>query len=201
MTSGYSIPFKTAIVCLFATMFFVARMGTAQTSIRSDFDHASSGFQLEGAHLTVSCGACHSRGVFAGTPRRCADCHEDGGSVTATPRPARHILSTQQCDACHAERSFLPLHRMDHKETVGSCVSCHDNRTAPGKPVDHPPTGNECDSCHLTVAFRPVFINGQVQKLGICPGCRNDVVSMIRDAGNVSASAGCDTCQNDVDRD
>ena len=130
----------------------------AQTAIRSDFDHDSTGFPLDGAHLIANCGTCHAAGVFAGTPRQCADCHEDGSTIIATTKPALHIVSTQQCDACHATRSFIPLSRMDHNETVGECVSCHNNTIARGKTVNHPPAPDTCDSCHLTAAFSPQFI-------------------------------------------
>lgn len=51
------------------------------------FQHAKTGFALQGKHGSVACGACHNRRnvwQFAGTPRACASCH-------ATPRP----LSTE----------------------------------------------------------------------------------------------------------
>jgi hypothetical protein len=178
-----NVRLKTIITCTLAVTVFIARLAFTQTSIRSDFDHDSTGFRLEGAHMIVSCGACHSRGIFAGTARNCADCHEDGGIVSATPKPARHILTTQQCDSCHAPRSFLPLHRMDHNETIGDCVSCHDNQTAIGKRVDHIPASDQCDSCHLTVAFRPAFISGaaasdngadRAPMATKCSNCKND---------------------------
>lgn len=125
----------------------------SQTAIRSDFDHDSTGFRLDGAHIMTSCGDCHRRGTFASTVRECDGCHTRGGIVPATAKPARHILSTQNCSSCHATRSFIPLDRMDHNEVYGECASCHNNITAPGKPVDHPPAGNQCETCHLTVAF------------------------------------------------
>lgn len=138
----------------------------AQTAIRSDFDHDSTAFPLEGAHLIANCGTCHAQGIFAGTLRQCADCHEDGSLVLATTKPALHILTTQQCDACHATRSFISLNRMDHNETIGDCVSCHNNTLARGKPADHPPATDECDGCHLTVAFSPQFPGGVIPQSG-----------------------------------
>ena len=131
-----------------------------QTAIHSDFDHDSTSFPLDGAHAISSCGNCHSRGVFAGTGRECEDCHRKGGTVTATAKPARHILATERCENCHATRSFIPLRRMDHNEVVGTCVSCHNNQLARGKFAGHPPASDECDDCHLTVAFSPQVIGG-----------------------------------------
>ena len=126
-----------------------------QTAIRSDFDHDSTSFPLDGAHAITNCGDCHSRGVFAGTGRECEDCHRSGGIVMATAKPAQHILASERCENCHATRSFVPVRRMDHNEVVGTCVSCHNNRIARGKFVGHPPASDECDDCHLTVAFSP----------------------------------------------
>lgn len=120
----------------------LASFALAQTAIRSDFDHDSTGFPLEGAHLNANCGSCHTQGVFAGTPRQCADCHQDGSLVLATTKPALHILTTETCDSCHATRSFRPVQRMDHNETIGSCVSCHNNTLARGKTATHPLTGD-----------------------------------------------------------
>jgi hypothetical protein len=41
---------------------------------RVSFDHARTGFALEGAHARVRCAACHANG-FKGVPRQCAACH------------------------------------------------------------------------------------------------------------------------------
>ncbi|HYC60056.1 MAG TPA: hypothetical protein VEK79_10885 [Thermoanaerobaculia bacterium] len=41
---------------------------------RIAFDHARTGFPLEGAHARVRCAACHAKG-FKGLPRACAACH------------------------------------------------------------------------------------------------------------------------------
>ena len=142
----------------------------AQSTIRSDFDHDSTGFRLDGAHLASGCGDCHSRGIFEGTLRECEDCHTQGRIVTATPKPARHVLTSERCAACHATRSFVPLARMDHTEAFGDCVSCHNNQTVAGKPVDHPPAGDNCDACHLTSTFE-VVVFGQSGFRSDCADC------------------------------
>ena len=46
----------------------IAPLASAQQS----FDHFSTGFELEGAHLNVSCDRCHTGGIFEGTTRSCA---------------------------------------------------------------------------------------------------------------------------------
>ena len=156
-----------------AVALLAAHSALSQSMIRSNFDHDSTGFRLEGAHMITGCGSCHSFGLFEGTLRECVDCHADGSTVVATAKPARHIQSTEQCEACHATRSFVPLARMDHVETVGECVSCHNNQIAPGKPVNHPPAGDQCDDCHLTVAFQPAVVTAGFDHTGIVAGCFN----------------------------
>lgn len=156
---------------LFALLLLLAaHVSMAQAPIRSDFDHESTGFPLDGAHAIAGCGDCHQRGLFVGTPSRCQSCHSQGGFAQATAKPSLHILASDVCDACHATRSFVPVERMDHGEVVGACVNCHDNRIADGKPVDHPATGNDCGDCHMTVAFSPVL---RFDHSGIDSGCVN----------------------------
>lgn len=57
-----------------------ARFGACTTCHRVEgwsrvvFDHAKTGFPLEGAHARTPCASCHQKG-FKGTPRQCAACH------------------------------------------------------------------------------------------------------------------------------
>jgi len=168
----------------------------SQTAIRSNFDHDSTSFPLDGAHVATGCGDCHRRGNFASTLSECEYCHTQGGIVTATFKPARHINTTQRCEACHATRSFIPLQRMNHNETYGECVSCHDNNTAPGKPVDHPPASDQCDSCHFTVAFSPVVRFDHTGIIGTCSSCHNGVIARGQDPDHIPTTAECDSCHN-----
>jgi hypothetical protein len=145
------------IASLLVVIIALPHVADSQTAIRSDFDHDSTSFPLDGAHAIASCGDCHRNGVFKGTGRECEDCHADGGLVAATAKPARHILASERCVSCHATRSFIPPNRMDHNEVLGECISCHNNQTALGKPINHIPAGDQCDTCHLTVVFSPAF--------------------------------------------
>ena len=177
-------------------MLLAAGAAQAQTAIRSNFDHDSTGFRLEGAHLISNCGACHDKGIFVGTLRECQDCHKHGGSVTATPKPARHILASERCESCHAVRSFLPLRRMDHNEAIGPCASCHNNQVAPGKPVDHPPAGDQCEACHLTVAFSPVSRFDHTGIVDNCFSCHNNVVATGKPPDHLPTTNICEDCHN-----
>lgn len=60
---GQTAPFGTCTTC-----------HRIDTWTRITFDHARTGFPLEGAHARVRCAACHEKG-FKGVPRQCAACH------------------------------------------------------------------------------------------------------------------------------
>ena len=165
-----------------------------QTAIRSDFDHDSTGFRLDGAHVVATCGECHSKGIFEGTLRECEDCHRYGSTVTATAKPARHVLTSERCVACHATRSFLPLERMDHAEAFGECSSCHNNRAAEGKPPDHPPAGDNCDACHLTSTFQAVLRFDHTGITSNCVSCHNGSTATGKTPNHLPTSDLCEDC-------
>src|SRR5882762_10328267 len=64
---------------------------------RTQFDHLTTGYELQGAHRDLSCEYCHQKGVFKGTPRNCVGCHAMGSRVGSTPRPANHISTQDDC--------------------------------------------------------------------------------------------------------
>ena len=41
------------------------------------FDHASTGFKLQGQHALVKCRSCHASFKFKGTDNQCVGCHDD----------------------------------------------------------------------------------------------------------------------------
>jgi len=122
-------------------------------SIVDKYDHFATGFALDGRHEEVACDACHAGGRFVGTPRRCADCHNN---VVAQGKTFRHIPVTAACDACHTTRDWL-TQRFDHTGVATNCVTCHNNFLAPGKTADHPPTDNVCEVCHNTIHWNQLI--------------------------------------------
>ena len=124
-----------------------------------DFDHFATGFPLSGQHLKVRCEACHIRGVFKGTPKYCAGCHNDR---SASGKPSRHIITSEACDDCHTTFAWSKV-AMDHSAVKADCRSCH----AP-YPSGHVPTPRQCDECHGTLAWESVRFN----HVGITTGCR-----------------------------
>jgi len=151
------------------------------------FDHARTGFPLEGAHQRASCGGCHVDRTFkAPVPRACAACHADahagrlGGrcercheaaSWASTrfdadahrrsnfPLTGKHAFTA--CDSCHANRRDLGFSR-----ATKECLGCHQDdltRAAAGAAiVDHgvPNFPTTCQSCHSTWGFSPAGLDG-----------------------------------------
>lgn len=108
------------------------------------FDHARTGFALDGGHAPVGCRACHGgdglRLVRAPAPAACQTCH-------TAPHSAQ--LGTR-CAECHTTRSFRSTPPFDHaartefplelRHATLRCRSCHDA----GRPVIH----GACRTCH-----------------------------------------------------
>jgi hypothetical protein len=109
------------------------------------FDHNLSKFPLTGAHVNVACAACHSNGVFAGTPTNCSACHNDptfhAGAfglncvschTTSAWRPAKFTLSHPKPsggDGGSGINHGRTTCRTCHPSTVHqyTCVACHKN--------------------------------------------------------------------------
>jgi hypothetical protein len=96
------------------------------------FDHFTTGFELTGQHRLVPCESCHVDAVFRGTPRLCAGCHAAGSRVSATPKPAGHVISGPNCEQCHTTSAWTPA-RYDHSEVQGACATCHNGTQATGR--------------------------------------------------------------------
>lgn len=185
-----------------ATM--AASAAVAQTGAAKDFDHARTGYRLDGAHERARCESCHINGVFRGTPKDCASCHTSGGlfsrgNVTKSPN---HVPTLASCDACHNTRTFSGARFSHVGVAAGTCMSCHNGSTAPGKPTSHMPTTASCDSCHRSSSWLPAagFDHVGVQA-GTCATCHNGTRAKGRGAAHVPnvavsaiGNASCDTC-------
>src|SRR5215467_7889258 len=143
------------VVALYALLLLglFAPRAPAQPLLRTQFDHLTTGFELLGQHRDLPCEACHVNAIFKGTPKTCASCHGVGTQIRASSKPANHIMSTDQCDACHTPVAWKPAVNFDHTQTRGSCSTCHTGGQAQGKPPNHIVTDLECDACHTTLTW------------------------------------------------
>ena len=112
----------------------------------TSFDHASTGFDLQGAHFDAPCQGCHpdatTLDMLAAISQRCYDCHRADdvhkGNLGA------------DCEVCHTAESWQAVH-FDHSDTgyllVGQhsrveCIACHPNQRYAATPVT-------CQGCHI----------------------------------------------------
>ncbi|WP_203296587.1 cytochrome c3 family protein [Luteirhabdus pelagi] len=108
------------------------------------FDHATTDFELEGAHELTDCASCHSDLVFENAPKDCISCHLDIHSQTVG----------NDCMRCHDTQSWLvdeipELHEQNGFPLIGvhanvSCVECHTGDVR----IIFNRIGNECIECH-----------------------------------------------------
>ncbi|MGE5357296.1 MAG: hypothetical protein ACM3PT_13775 [Deltaproteobacteria bacterium] len=115
-----------------------------------NFDHASTGFPLTGAHITVQCLECHSNG-FENTPSQCQSCHTTDYNSSLNPDHKKLELSLD-CALCHStapgwapasfqiHNAFYPLNGK-HAAIANDCTTCHNG--------DYNNTPNTCAGCHI----------------------------------------------------
>jgi hypothetical protein len=126
----------------------------------SAFDHASTGFPLEGAHGRPSCDDCHT-GSIDQLQQACGGCHDDPHSSALGP----------DCAACHVPTGFtsqlkaLSAHALDMQGAHGeqACDDCHTHGALLSGEVvcadchdqAHGGTTSSCDHCHEVSGFTP----------------------------------------------
>lgn len=131
------------------------------------FDHARTGFPLEGGHQRVSCGGCHrtadKKTRFAGTPRACNACHGDPheGQFIREARNGAEVA----CQSCHSVQGWARV-TFDHDrhsrfKLVGahtrlSCGACHRPESRGGRTVVRfKPLPVDCEGCHSRAPANP----------------------------------------------
>jgi hypothetical protein len=132
------------------------------------FDHNTTNFPLQGAHLTADCLDCHAAG-YAGTPTQCAACHTTDYNQTTNPNHAAAQFPTD-CATCHSESGWIPS-TFDHNaiypftgahiQIADDCNACHNG--------NYTNTPNTCAGCHTTDYNQSV--NPNHVALGIPTNC------------------------------
>lgn len=109
---------------------------------RESFQHAISGYTLEGRHQTVACANCHVPGKkFREAATTCFGCHEK--------QDVHHGKLGKDCAQCHNQNSFKKTD-FDHSKTHfplrdaharAACTECHRDPSYKNTPM-------ECVACH-----------------------------------------------------
>lgn len=125
------------------------------------FNHALTGYKLQGAHEAVDCKTCHKieniadpkarskTSTYLGLDQKCLSCHTDHHQGTLP----------SDCASCHDLKSFKPAPNFDHnkarfplrgKHAQVDCMLCHKKSVYNGKEMQQF-TGlsfGKCTSCH-----------------------------------------------------
>jgi hypothetical protein len=107
------------------------------------FDHDKTEFRLNGAHLPLTCDACHVGGRYKTTPKTCIGCHATDDEHRGSRGP--------DCAKCHTTKEWKTA-KYDHLKETGfallgvhadiDCLACHRS----GNYKDKIP--KDCDGCH-----------------------------------------------------
>jgi len=110
---------------------------------RGAFDHAITGYTLDGRHATTGCAACHVAGKpYRAAPATCFGCHEKQDSHKGK--------LGKDCGSCHNTTSFAGKSKFDHSKTHfplkaaherAACEACH-------RDPSYKNTPRQCVACH-----------------------------------------------------
>ena len=148
------------------------------------FNHnTGTSFPLNGGHLGVSCGVCHTSG-YSGVSTVCSSCHLATYTNTTNPAHTSAKFSTD-CKSCHTINKWAPAtfnhnsetkfpltgghigvscircHEQGYRNTAVSCSSCHlKNYVATTNP-NHSKAkfSTDCQLCHNSASWSPSFFN------------------------------------------
>jgi hypothetical protein len=156
------------------------------------FDHDSTSFPLRGAHRLLKCEQCHIAGAYKTLPTRCDECHT-GQLIYG--KPNNHVLTSQNCNACHTETDWIFHHPLIG--AAGQCSTCHNGQVAEGKPPNHIATTAQCDLCHTTRNWS--FSHIAALTAGQCDTCHNGQVAEGKPPNHIATTAQCDVCHTTRD--
>jgi len=141
----------------------------------SPFNHAKSGFALEGGHKATTCESCHKEMRFAKQKSDCVSCHTDvhkrelGDNCQRCHSPqtwkiADMVQKHQQTRfpllGRHASAACVTCHRTENaRQYAGAstnCIDCHRSDYLSAKNPSHVGAGftTDCESCHDISAMR-----------------------------------------------
>ena len=140
----------------------------------ANFDHNTTGFQLNGAHRSASCTSCHRSG-YAGTPTDCFSCHQSDFTGATNPshsgfpnacqdchgvsawQPAtfNHNATGFQLNGAHRSTACISCHRTGYAGTPSDCFSCHQTDFTGATNPSHTGFPNSCQDCHGVSAWQP----------------------------------------------
>lgn len=175
------------------------------------FDHAKTGFPLEGGHEGATCGDCHGGGREV--KRACASCHaEDDAHAgrlgnafaechtpvawqatdlldqhrrTRMPLTGQHALAT--CNDCHARQT-----ERTWTTPPADCFACHRDELRGDVHPDHAELPRDCAQCHRPTAWSPAVIVPRTSALRVAAKVLHETKFPITSGPHRAAA--CVTC-------
>jgi hypothetical protein len=186
---------------------------------RVTFDHARTGFPLDGAHRSGACRGCHAESDFKRpVPRACVACHRDvhAGRLgtrcanchdavawkepsfgpeahrrTDFPLDGRHAVIP--CEECHGDRRDRGYSRVTRR-----CAECHqwDLARAAAGVLDHSAFGPsaDCRACHGVWRFSPAYFAGHDACFPIRSGTHSGIRCSTCHTSSLSGALAAGTC-------
>ncbi|MBL8860096.1 MAG: hypothetical protein JNL28_16420 [Planctomycetes bacterium] len=154
------------------------------------FNHAT--FPLTGQHAVAACNACHTGGVFSGTPSACVACHQSEFNATTDPNHVTQNFPTT-CQNCHNTSTWSGA-SFNHSGITSGCVACHqsDYNSTNHAALNYPTT---CQNCHNTSTWRGANFNHSGVTRG-CVTCHQTEFNSTTNPNHTSAGfpTSCQTC-------
>jgi hypothetical protein len=146
----------------------------------TNFDHAQTGYALEGKHQGITCISCHNKETVSNVSQDCKDCHAE---------PAQHKnLFEVNCKTCHSPQGWSPAklngESFAHLATTGFSLTLHQEDYA-GLPMN-------CASCHTK--------DLQVTEVQVCIDCHSQHDEKFMTDHLLQFGQECQTCHDGVDR-
>jgi hypothetical protein len=144
------------------------------------FDHAATGFPIDGKHVSLVCSSCHLDGQLAGIPSSCEGCHAE---------PVIHRgLFDPHCAGCHNTQGWTPAlingDFFDHFQTTGFSLVMHT--------VDYSGAALQCTTCH------PVSLTRFDKQ--VCIDCHSQADAVFMTDHQIQFGPDCLGCHDGVDR-
>jgi predicted CXXCH cytochrome family protein len=183
------------LVC--ATLAIIGLFTTSNVQAQTTFDHFSTGFVLDGAHISVTCEGCHVGGTFTGTIPQCSSCHSQSSIVQASSKPPTHVATNGECSDCHITAGWTAAAFMDHSSITGSCISCHNGVQATGKTPTHISSNDQCDDCHNVTGWLPALFD-HAGIVGNCVSCHDGITATGKGPTHIQTTNVCEDCHSTV---
>lgn len=166
----------------------------------SFFDHnVQTSYLIEGAHLQLDCGVCHSGGIYAGTSSECIGCHREDYLNVEDPDHQQDGYP-ENCLICHTQFVWtdiqfnhdlteFPLtgahqaldcndcHSNGYEGTPIECIGCHQaDFDEVEEPIHVIPSFDvDCLICHTTEAWSPSTFNHDIQTDFVLEGSHTSI--------------------------